>query len=177
MLRRLLATSSRPLRWAHQMTHQKPPPYVRKHVAALTDPLHASVDALSVDHNFHGGQGTIVRHSLLNEHSRQASTLQLWTICVGATEGMHVHGGPGSPKFGALEELYVCLEGRGTINVQHSDDAVEDVPFESGDAVVVQPGVWHGVTNTGSTSLRLLIMWGPPASDGVTARERDQLLP
>ena len=198
MLRRL-ALSSRPqrirelpTRWAHQISRNQQgavqrlvvepqlepaPTFVRKHVAALADLAHASVSPLSVDHNFHGGRGSIVSHSLLNEHSRQASTLQLWTIAVGASEGIHVHGSAGmddSPRLGALEELYVCLEGRGTVNIRRADDngTVEDVPFEPGDAIVVPPGVWHGVTNVGAGPLRLLILWGPPApADEFIVRE------
>ena len=153
-----------------------PPPSVHTHVAALVSASTTTADCLSIDHNLHGGRGRIVRHSVLNEHSRQASTLQLWTVAVGASEGMHVHGSAGmepqSERLGALEELYVCLQGRGTIDVQRADHAVENVAFAPGDTVLVPPGVWHGVTNTGDTPLQFLILWGPPAPpDAVIVRE------
>lgn len=147
----------------------------KTHVAALTDP-NALVPYRAADRNFHGGEGIVVRHGLLNEDSRQASKIQLWTLLPGASEGVHVHLDEGMemPKDApcivqedapCLEELYICLRGSGSVNLIREDGTAEDVPFVAGDVVNVPAGLPHGVTNTDAhESLQCLIMWGPPAS-------------
>ena len=152
-----------------------PPPYTKTHCSALVDPTDRS-GALAIQSEFHGGSGTVVRHSLLNEVSRQESTLQLWTIEPGASEGMHVHAGQSSgragPDLGALEEIYVCLRGSGHVNLRRPCGILEDVPLAPGDAIQIPQGVAHGVTNSGALYLQLLIMWGPPApADKIIVRE------
>ena len=60
----------------------------------------------------------------------------------------------------ALEEIYCFQEGEGLMWVGD-----ENVPVRAGDVVMVPSGVHHGFRNTGSTPLKLLIMWGMPKDD------------
>ena len=76
---------------------------------------------------------------------------------MGVSEGGHTHGGEM-----ALEEIYYFQEGKGVMWVDG-----EGVPVGAGDVVMVPPGVHHGFRNTGSTPLKLLIVWGVPADDAV----------
>mmetsp|Transcript_75474 Transcript_75474/g.166998 ORF Transcript_75474/g.166998 Transcript_75474/m.166998 type:complete len:113 (+) Transcript_75474:713-1051(+) len=105
----------------------------------------------------------------MNGESRQKSTLQLWTLPAGASEGLHVHGGKDAHRSLAavltpLEEIYVCLSGKGSIPVQDSDGHVHDIPLQEGDAVLAPAAIWHGVSSVGPEPLRLLILWGAPHS-------------
>ena len=155
------------------LPHVDPPPFTKTHTAALVDPADRS-GAFAIQSSFHGGDGEVVRHSLLNETSRQGSTLQLWTLAPGASEGMHVHGADGDdqPQLGALEEIYVCLRGSGCVPVRHADGSLEDVRMAPGDAIQIPAGMHHGLRSTGDTELQTLVLWGATAAaDQAIVRE------
>ena len=125
----------------------------------------------------HGGLGHMTRHSFFNDKSRQTSTCQLWDITPGSTEGMHIHAGSGNdmPSVGAIEELYVCLGGKGKITLKSG----EDLEMETGDASMAPACVWHGVENTSTLETTgknffLMVCWGNEEAPGIQARSHIQ---
>jgi mannose-6-phosphate isomerase-like protein (cupin superfamily) len=102
----------------------------------------------------HEGEGTILRKLFFREQSQLPVRFDVWELPPGATEGSHIHGGDG-----ALEEIYYFLSGQGTMTVEG-----ETVAVAPGDAVLVPPGVDHGLANTGSEPLRLVLLFGKPQS-------------
>jgi quercetin dioxygenase-like cupin family protein len=111
-----------------------------------TDATHVREQAI------HDGQGTIVRRLFFREHSQLPIRFDIWELPPGASEGNHTHAGDD-----ALEEIYYVMQGQGQLRVEG-----EDVPLAPGVAVLVPPGVDHGLYNTGADTLRLLILWGKP---------------
>ena len=109
------------------------------------------------------------RHSVFNQTSRQASTVQLWNMFVGSSEGMHVHEGSGNdmPSVGNLEEVYLCLGGTGAITLKDGDE----LKLSVGDAAYVPACVWHGVENRGDRNFFLLVLWGNEEQAGQQYRQ------
>ena len=100
----------------------------------------------------HDGDGAIKTRGLFDGVSRLSTRAQVWELEPGVSEGSHAHD-----DDRPLEELYYFLEGRGIMWIDG-----EDIPIAAGDAVLVPPGADHGFRNTGTTPLKLLIMWGRP---------------
>ena len=59
----------------------------------------------------------------------------------------------------ATEEIYFVLKGSGAMEV---DADRRDV--RPGDAVLIPPGAWHTLENTGTSELRILCCCSPPYS-------------
>ena len=100
----------------------------------------------------HDGDGVIKVRGFFTEVSQLPMRVQVWELESGVSEGSHTHEGDG-----ALEEIYYVLEGAG---IFWMDDEIVDV--EAGDAILVPPGVDHGVRNTGTEPMKFVIIWGPP---------------
>ncbi|MCG2623882.1 cupin domain-containing protein [Arthrobacter sp. I2-34] len=79
--------------------------------------------------------------------------VQTWELPPGGFEGMHSHAGPD----GALEEIYVVLEGTGRMEIDG-----ETFEIGVGDSVLARPGTAHDLRNTGGGALKVLTIWGPP---------------
>ena len=73
----------------------------------------------------------------------------------GVSEGDHTHG-----DNRPLEEFYYFLEGTGEMTIGE-----EIIPVNINDAVMVPPGVDHGIRNTGQGPLKMMIVWG--VSEGI----------
>jgi mannose-6-phosphate isomerase-like protein (cupin superfamily) len=58
------------------------------------------------------------------------------------------------------EELYYLVEGGGLMEVDGQTGEVA-----AGDAVLIPPGAWHQLRNTGTGPLRLLCCCAPPYAD------------
>ena len=101
----------------------------------------------------HHGQGLIRRKAFFRDQSRLPIKIELWELDPGVSEGEHAHFGEN-----ALEEIYFIQEGNGIVEIEG-----EKVAVVTGDCVLVPPGVHHGVTNSGETLLKILIIWGAPA--------------
>ena len=70
------------------------------------------------------------------------------------------------------------IKGRGSVQITQGcgDDAVQrSVPMRTGESVLVPAGVPHGVTNEGTSTLELLVAWGPPQS--AKPRQRGAVAP
>lgn len=106
----------------------------------------------------HQGVGEMTRHSFFNDKSRQACTVQLWDLRPGTTEGMHIHEGVNNdmPSVGNLEEIYVCLAGKGKITLKDG----ECLELSPGDAAIAPACVWHGVEAVGDKNFFMLVAWG-----------------
>ena len=63
----------------------------------------------------------------------------------------------------AAEEIYYLVEGTGHMEV---DGEKRDV--RAGDAILIPPGAWHRIENTGDGPLRLLCACSPPYSPSDT---------
>ena len=108
--------------------------------------------SMSYNQVIHDGDGEITRTPFFRDVLRLPVSFEIWELAAGVSEGGHTHKGES-----ALEELYYFIEGEG---VMWADG--EDVPVRAGDAVLVPEGSDHGLRNTGSRSLKLLIIWGKP---------------
>ena len=100
----------------------------------------------------HGGEGTILRRLFFREQSQLGVRFDVWELPPGASEGCHTHGGED-----ALEEIYYVLAGQGLMRIES-----DEVTLAPGDAVLVPPGVDHGLFNTGTEPLRLVLLFGEP---------------
>ena len=113
----------------------------------------------AVDHissmQIHEGCGLIKRRNLFKDSSRLPISLEIWEFDKGVSEGNHIHKGEE-----LLEEIYYFLEGKGLMTVNG-----EEVSVSAGDAIMVPPGVDHGVLNVGSDKLKVVIIWGEPAKN------------
>ena len=59
----------------------------------------------------------------------------------------------------ASEEIYFVLKGSGSLEVDGETRTVRP-----GDAVLIPPGAWHTLENTGTSELRILCYCSPPYS-------------
>jgi mannose-6-phosphate isomerase-like protein (cupin superfamily) len=59
----------------------------------------------------------------------------------------------------ASEEIYFVLKGSGSLEVDGETRTVRP-----GDAVLIPPGAWHTLENTGTSELRILCACSPPYS-------------
>jgi mannose-6-phosphate isomerase-like protein (cupin superfamily) len=100
----------------------------------------------------HEGEGTILRRLFFREQSQLGVRFDVWELPPGASEGCHTHAGAD-----ALEEVYYVLAGQGMMRIED-----EEVALAPGDAVLVPPGIDHGLFNTGPEPLRLVLLFGKP---------------
>jgi mannose-6-phosphate isomerase-like protein (cupin superfamily) len=61
------------------------------------------------------------------------------------------------------EEIYFVVKGSGTLEVDG-----ETTTVRPGDAVLIPPGAWHELENTGTSELRILCCCVPPYADADT---------
>lgn len=110
--------------------------------------MHLQLDALHLaEVCAHGGEGRIGFHRLLAAH-QLASACNFVDYAVlppGASIGVHTHGDD--------EELYLVLEGEGTMHLDGREFAV-------GPGSVVKNSIRgrHGLRNTGTVPLRLFVV-------------------
>ena len=103
-----------------------------------------------ITQKIHDGLGDIKRRSLFKESSRLPIQMEIWELDEGVSEGDHIHD-----ASRALEEVYYFLEGEGEMTIDGNKISVK-----SNDSVMVPPGTDHGISNTGKTPLKLMIVWG-----------------
>jgi len=82
-------------------------------------------------------------------HGNRCQSLAEATLCAGVTTHAHRHT--------RTEEIYYILKGEGLITVDH-----EKQPVAWGDAVLIPPGSWHCIANTGDGDLVFLCCCSPP---------------
>jgi len=80
-----------------------------------------------------------------------AQSLAEASLEVGQATARHYHA--------ASEEIYFVLKGSGTLEVDGETRTVRP-----GDAVLIPPGAWHTLENTGTSELRILCACSPPYS-------------
>ena len=105
-----------------------------------------------ISDQIHEGRGLIRQRNLFRESSRLPFRIGVWELDKGVSEGDHIHEGPSS-----LEEIYYFLCGEGVMTIDG-----EEITVSAGDAIMVPPGVDHGITSTGAIPLKLIIIWGKP---------------
>jgi len=93
--------------------------------------------------------GSLIRELMHPDvHDNRSQSLAEATIRPGQTTQRHRHG--------RTEEIYYILAGEGLLVVDDEKQAVR-----VGDAVLIAPGAWHRVTNTGRENLVLLCCCSP----------------
>ena len=100
-------------------------------------------------HAYETRDGSLIRelmHPAL--HGNRAQSLAEATIRAGQTTRRHRHS--------RTEEIYYILEGQGRMTVDE-----EAQPACAGDAILIPPGAWHRITNTGPDDLVLLCCCSP----------------
>jgi quercetin dioxygenase-like cupin family protein len=105
----------------------------------------------------HDGAGVIQISRLFRDRLTIPVQVQIWKLEPGASEGDHTH--PSDDPADNWEELYYVLSGTGTITID--DEPREIAP---GDAILVPAGVDHGLYASGEESLRILLIFGRPAT-------------
>ena len=103
----------------------------------------------------HDGDGLIKRRNLFGSASHLPVDIEILELDEGVSEGDHTHG-----DNRPLEEFYYFLEGTGEMTIGE-----EIIPVSINDAVMVPPGVDHGIRNTGQGPLKMMIVWG--GSEGI----------
>jgi mannose-6-phosphate isomerase-like protein (cupin superfamily) len=126
---------------------------------ATTATFWKETDSTDLRHQeaIHEGVGTIVRRMFFRKQSRLGVKFDIWELPPGASEGDHTHGAHGEGR--ALEEIYYVLSGNGMMRIDG-----EEVAVAPGDAIMVPPGVDHGLYNTGAEPLRLVLLFGEPTA-------------
>ena len=98
----------------------------------------------------HEGDGLIERRSLFKTESRLPINMEIWKLKPGVSEGDHIHG-----KDRPLEEIYYFLEGEGKMTING-----KEISVSKGDAIMIPPGIGHGLFNNDEKILKLVIIWG-----------------
>lgn len=93
--------------------------------------------------------GSLIRERMHPDvHGNRAQSLAEATVRPGSTTRIHRHG--------QTEEIYYILAGEGMLLVNNEKQAIH-----AGDAILIPPGAWHSVTNTGRVSLVFLCCCTP----------------
>ena len=108
----------------------------------------------------HGGDGTIGFQRLFEGHAREGAWnfVDYAVLPPGASIGRHTHGDE--------EELYLVLEGRGTMFLDG-----QEFPVQAGSVILNPRGGTHGLRNDSEAPLRLFVvevpcLRSPESSDG-----------
>lgn len=97
---------------------------------------------------------------------------RLWKVLVGPEQGncenmifglvtFHPGSDPGTHKHDHQEEIIYVISGKGQTRVGD-----QSFPLEPGVTVFTEPGVEHGVKNTGNEPLVLISVFSPPVKPG-----------
>lgn len=93
--------------------------------------------------------GSLIRELMHPDvHGNRCQSLAEATVRPGQTTLTHRHD--------HTEEIYYILKGEAVITVDH-----EKQPLGRGDAVLIPPGSWHSITNTGTFDLVFLCCCSP----------------
>ena len=93
----------------------------------------------------HGGEGTLIFREILTDEFKTALNFLHYTILPPKTSiGFHLHSD--------TEEVYIVLEGKGTIMVNDMEKAVG-----KGDVILANPGDSHGLINDSESNLEILV--------------------
>lgn len=94
----------------------------------------------------HKGKGEVQSVKLYEERDFDSPLKFLYYMILppGTSVGYHEHG--------SNEEVYVILEGNGTMTVNGTEQAVKP-----GDVLLNKPGWSHGLENTGEEPIRILV--------------------
>lgn len=117
-------------------------------MSAADDARVVRLDELALEETVaHGGKGRIGFRRVLQAGDFRGpwNFVDYAVIPPGASIGIHRHG--------ANEELYLVLEGEGTLHLDGRSLAVH-----AGHVVLNRPGGEHGLVNTGTRPLRLFVV-------------------
>lgn len=113
-------------------------------------------------YDMHGGADRTRVQWYFLDRTRLPVAVHLWELPPGGAEGMHSHD-----ESDPLEELYLVVDGSGIMRV---DDQTYDL--RAGDAVLAPVGSEHDLHNTGTDTLRVVVVWGRPAIDDEADADR-----
>lgn len=95
----------------------------------------------------HGGAGALLCREVLGDYEKASPGFKYIhedTLEPGVSIGLHTHRGD--------EEIYVILEGEGTMQVDG-----ETLAVAAGDVCLTRDGHSHSLANTGTRTMRLLV--------------------
>jgi len=106
----------------------------------------SQMEEVRCDH-CHDGTGTLLLHSLINPGDSDQALIFMHDDLLppGVSIGEHRHEGS--------EEVYFVTEGHGTLIMDH-----REYPVGPGDVSLVKSGHSHGIVNTGTTAMRLIVV-------------------
>ncbi len=99
---------------------------------------------------YYAGTGKLLEKEFFKGQATLGVRFAVWELPPGASEGDHTHSGDDD-----YEETYYFLSGEGVISIEG-----QRLPVRPGDAFLVPAGVAHGLSNTGSGPLRLVLLFG-----------------
>jgi mannose-6-phosphate isomerase-like protein (cupin superfamily) len=111
----------------------------------------------------------IEQHTLQNETFRTTlwtgEHIQLTLMAIQPNEdiGLEVHNE--NDQFLRIES------GQGTVHTGESKDTLQSQPVVKDDVILVPAGTWHNLVNTGSETLKLYSVYGPPDHVAGTVHE------
>jgi mannose-6-phosphate isomerase-like protein (cupin superfamily) len=114
----------------------------------MTEPRIKKLDNLPLERVVaHDGDGEILFHRAFTNAAFEGpwNFVDYAVLPPGTSIGQHQHGDD--------EELYLVLEGRGTMHIDG-----RDLPVEAGSVVINRRGGTHGLRNDGPTPLRLFVV-------------------
>ncbi len=100
-----------------------------------------------------------------------ASPIHAQNFCMGLVV-LDPDGGQVPWHNQAQEEVYFVVDGTGEMCL-----GAERAPLSAGQAVAIPPGVFHQITNVGSSPLRLIYCYGPAGDVAHWRQELDGTLP
>jgi len=100
-----------------------------------------------------------------------AAPIQAESFCMGNVT-LDANGGQVPWHNQKQEEIYFIVEGTGEMCLGHERQTVT-----AGQAVYIPSGVFHQLTNTGETPLRMIYCYGPAGDVAHWRQELDRTLP
>lgn len=102
---------------------------------------------------YHHGIGTIGARFFQFDGAPAPANFLIYDIPPGCSEGAHVHN-TADPALGPFDEYYYIIEGSGVMPIDG-----ERVPVSAGDHVHTPMGVYHGIENSGTDTLRVFLTY------------------
>lgn len=109
--------------------------------------------------NLHDGSGDITVDRYFSGALPWPIEVEMWTLPMGASEGVHFHGDDDPDGYTHTREMYVVVEGECAVTLGDVEQQLGP-----GDAFFADAATARGVQNTGAGPLRLMVISDPPTN-------------